>query len=234
MVGTMDQFNKQQLKQELDHHPDRFSPNVILRGLYQSLLLPDIAFIGGGSEVAYWIPLLPLFQKMGIPFPVLVLRNSFLLVSDEQSAKLNKLGLVAEQLFHPLGELVKKFYSHADHQNSSLSDELAWMQDFYGKLSQKAATVDFTLKGHTESLAKKAAHLLVGLEKKMASATKRKYTDAERQIQILKDSLFPKGQLQERYDNMGVYYARYGDQLFDHLIEASHPLEARFTILTVN
>lgn len=68
----------------------------------------------------------------------------------------------------------------------------------------------------------------------MASATKRKYTDAERQIQILKDSLFPTGQLQERYDNMGVYYARYGDQLFDHLIEASHPLEARFTILTVN
>lgn len=234
VVGTMEQFNEHQLKQELDQHPDRFSPNVILRGLYQSILLPDIAFIGGGSEVAYWIPLLPLFQKMGIPFPVLVLRNSFLLVSDEQSSKLNKLGLVAEQLFHPLGELVKKFYSHADHQNSSLSDELAWMQDFYGKLSQKAATVDFTLKGHTESLAKKAAHLLVGLEKKMASATKRKYTDAERQIQILKDSLFPTGQLQERYDNMGVYYARYGDQLFDHLIEASHPLEARFTILTVN
>jgi uncharacterized protein YllA (UPF0747 family) len=51
---------------------------------------------------------------------------------------------------------------------------------------------------------------------------------------VLKDALFPAGQLQERYENMGFYYARYGNKIFDQLIEASLPLDPRFTIVTLD
>jgi len=234
VVGTALQFNKQQLLEELDQYPERFSPNVILRGLYQSLILPDIAFIGGGSEVAYWIPLLPLFKKMGIPFPVLVLRNSFLLTSAEQSSALAKMNVEAADLFEPIGELIKRFYATADKQNSSLSEELAYLQAFYKKLTQKAEALDYTLKAHAESIGKSGDRLLRGMEKKMARATKRKYADTEKKLHALKNALFPAEQLQERYENIGVYYARYGNTIFDKILEASTPLESHFTIITLD
>ena len=76
-------FTKEELKKELDQYPERFSPNVILRGLYQEIILPDIAFIGGGGELAYWLELRDLFLHYKIPYPLLILRNSFLLVEEK-------------------------------------------------------------------------------------------------------------------------------------------------------
>jgi len=42
-------FTKEEILAELTAHPERFSPNVILRGLYQETVLPNIAFVGGGG-----------------------------------------------------------------------------------------------------------------------------------------------------------------------------------------
>lgn len=234
VVGTAIAFSQQQLMQELEQHPERFSPNVILRGLYQSLILPDIAFIGGGSEVAYWLPLIPLFKKMGIPYPTLVLRNSFLLVAAAQSAKLEKFGLEATQLFKSVDKLLEGFYSDADKLNCSLHAEIVQLQEFYRQLAEKAEEVDFTLKGHAESIGKTSERLVRGMEKKLARATKRKYADMEKKLHALKNALFPAEQLQERYENIGVYYARYGNTIFDKILEASTPLESHFTIITLD
>jgi uncharacterized protein YllA (UPF0747 family) len=39
------EFTVEELKHELVEHPERFSPNVILRGMFQETILPNIAFI---------------------------------------------------------------------------------------------------------------------------------------------------------------------------------------------
>ncbi|MBM3411985.1 MAG: bacillithiol biosynthesis cysteine-adding enzyme BshC [Bacteroidetes bacterium] len=234
VVGTTIQFNQQQLMQELEQYPERFSPNVILRGLYQSLLLPDIAFIGGGSELAYWMPLISLHKKMSIPFPVLILRNSFLLVSAEQSAKLAKLGLETRHLFQSIEKLLGDCYTEADKKNCSLKAELIQLQEFYRELAQKAEGVDFSLKGHAEAIGKNGERLVKGMEKKMARAIKQKYSAREKKLLALKTALFPNGKLQERVDHMGTFYAQYGSQLLDHLLEASYPLEPFFTMTTID
>jgi uncharacterized protein YllA (UPF0747 family) len=59
-------------------HPEQFSPNVVLRPLYQEMLLPNLAYIGGGAEVAYWFQLKDVFAAYGVPFPIVLLRNSAL------------------------------------------------------------------------------------------------------------------------------------------------------------
>jgi uncharacterized protein YllA (UPF0747 family) len=51
VVNSKISFSKEELLAELQSHPERFSPNVILRGLYQETILPNIAFIGGGGEL---------------------------------------------------------------------------------------------------------------------------------------------------------------------------------------
>ena len=86
-------FTKDELKDELRDYPERFSPNVILRGLYQEIILPNLAFIGGGGEFAYWLELKDLFLHYKVPFPVLIVRNSFLIIEKKYHQLIEKLNL---------------------------------------------------------------------------------------------------------------------------------------------
>ena len=89
-------------------HPERFSPNVILRGLFQETILPNLAFIGGGGETAYWLELKALFDHYQVPFPVLILRNSFLLIDRQGQEKIDRAGLSRTDLFRPAEDLVSE------------------------------------------------------------------------------------------------------------------------------
>ncbi len=110
--GTNIRFSKETLQQELKQHPERFSPNVILRGLYQETILPNIIFIGGGGETAYWLELKKLIDNYKIPFPVLIVRNSFLIVEKKWKEKIGKTGFTSSDFFRNeeslLNEIVKK------------------------------------------------------------------------------------------------------------------------------
>ena len=61
---------------------------------------------------------------------------------------------------------------------------------------------------------------------------KRKFTDQQRQIQVIRERLFPKNSLQERIENFSYYYARWGEKLIDHLYQHSLALESEFVVLT--
>ena len=80
-------FSPEAMEAELANYPERFSPNVILRGLFQETILPNIVFVGGGGETAYWLELKPLFKHYRVPYPVLILRNSFLLIKKKLEIK---------------------------------------------------------------------------------------------------------------------------------------------------
>ena len=75
---------KRRYLNELQEHPEYISPNVILRPVFQELILPNIVFVGGGGELAYWLELKKVFEAVGIPYPMLVLRNSFINVCKDR------------------------------------------------------------------------------------------------------------------------------------------------------
>jgi uncharacterized protein YllA (UPF0747 family) len=99
VMNTDLSFSKEELLKELKQHPGRFSPNVILRPLFQEWILPNIAFIGGGGEIAYWLQLGKVFESAEVPYPLLVLRNSFLLASQEQRLLMDRLQIDDAALF---------------------------------------------------------------------------------------------------------------------------------------
>ena len=92
VINTQYSFAEQDIIEELKTNPERFSPNVILRPVFQEMILPNIAFIGGGGEVAYWLELKNVFAAVKVPFPVLILRNSFLLVEKTHIEKAKAIG----------------------------------------------------------------------------------------------------------------------------------------------
>jgi bacillithiol synthase len=234
VANTTIEFSKDEMLKELKEHPERFSPNVILRGLFQETILPNIAFIGGGGEIAYWLELKAVFDFYKVPFPVLVLRNSFLLIEEKWKEKINKLQLTIEDSFKPaeaiLNEQVLRSSTHTLKLNGSLTDA----EKLYEHLKQLSAAVDPTLEKHVEALKTKTIYRLQELEKKIFRAEKRKYDAERRQIEQFKTALFPNNGLQERVDNFSAYYAKWGKEFIAELYKQSLGLEQEFVVLELN
>ncbi len=226
-------FTKEELLTELKQHPERFSPNVILRGLYQETILPNIVFIGGGGELAYWLELKKLFEHYKVPYPVHVLRNSFLLIEKKWQEKIKKLGFTYEEIFLPEQELLNRLVSRETDKKLQLNGTLTATEQLYESIKKQAASIDKTLEKHVDSLKTASIHRLRELEKKMLRAEKRKFADQQHQIISIKKKLFPGSGLQERYDNLFYYYAKWGQSFINKLEEQSLSFGQKFVVLSI-
>ncbi|MEO6488754.1 MAG: bacillithiol biosynthesis cysteine-adding enzyme BshC, partial [Ferruginibacter sp.] len=198
IANTSIVFTKEQMTKELSDHPERFSPNVILRPLFQELLLPDVAFIGGGGELSYWLELKKLFESVNVPYPVLILRNSFMFINKKQSVRLNELGFSHADIFKPADQLLQQLVKKRSKIALELNPEKQSLTDLYKKISNSAAAADITLEQHVDALKTQSLKRIQELEKKMLNAEKKKFEAQQRQIIKIREALFPLGVLQER------------------------------------
>ena len=234
VVNSDVKFTNAEILAELNNYPERFSANVILRPVFQEMILPNIAFIGGGGEIAYWLELKKVFEAVGVPYPMLVLRNSFLLIDDINTELINKLKLSTLNLFLPQQSLIDTTVKNETALQLSLKTEIEELDTLYQKVKTISTAIDSSLSKHTDALHKNATNKLIALQKKMLRAEKKKFEAQIRQIQKLKNQLFPNNNLQERVENFLPYYAKWGGNILDELYTSSLALEENFSILLVN
>lgn len=230
---TAKQFDAGAIQKELHEHPERFSPNVILRPVFQETILPNIAFIGGGGELAYWMELKNVFAAVQVPYPVLVLRNSFLFAEKNQTALAGRLGFDTADLFKNETGLLNELVKRDSTVQLNLEDKKQALLDFYGQLKKISGAVDPSLANHTEALQVKAFKKIEALEKKMLRAEKKKFDAEQRQLHKLKTALFPNNNLQERIENMMPFYARFGKAFISTIYRHSLSLQQEFVILEI-
>lgn len=231
IINSQFSFSEPEMLQELEDHPERFSANVILRPVFQEMILPNIAFIGGGGEIAYWLELKKVFEAVHVPFPVLVLRNSFLIAEKNHSTTVKKLGFTVNDLFKSEQDLLNELVKRESTLQLILDKEKRTLQEFYTNLKATSGAIDITLVKHTEALHKKALDKLEALEKKMLRAEKRKFEAQQRQLHKLKEQLFPHGSLQERIENFMPFYAKWGKAFINVLYKNSLALEQQFVLI---
>lgn len=231
--GTVIRFSEAEILQELNQYPERFSPNVILRGLYQETILPNILFVGGGSEVAYWMQLRDLFQHYSVPYPVLVLRNSFMIMGAHHGHKMKELGIGDADLFKEETLLANEMVQHWTGSEISLSAEEKQSKELFKLLKKRASEVDKTLVQHVHALEVFHLKRLETLEKKMLKAERKKQSTQLQRIWKLKAELFPNHALQERVDNFMPYYAQYGSGFIDMVLRHSQGLEQQFGVIEI-
>ena len=231
VYGTDIVFTKDELQNELANHPERFSPNVILRGLYQEMILPNIAFIGGGGEIAYWLELKDLFTYYKVPFPLLIVRNSFMIVEKKYHKLLEKLNLNSADLFKGERILLNEIVARETNHQLTLDDEKLKLQEVYASIKTATKEIDRTLEQHVESLETKNMKTLLALEKKMLRAEKRKFNDQGNQLAKIFSALFPQESLQERTENFMLHYAKWGNSFFDMLYDNSLTLGQKFCVI---
>ncbi len=233
IVDTTKTFTRKEILQELHTHPENFSPNVILRGLYQATVLPDVAFVGGGGELAYWLQLKELFAHYKVPYPALILRNSFLLLTERQQEKVSRYAISIEEFFLPVEKLMNTLVTRESPHALALDDLLMNTRQIYEKIKEKVSPVDMTLLQHVNALQHKAVGKLQELEKKMLKAEKRKYRDLKNGVAAIKAELFPHGSLQERTDNIAYFYSLLGKDFIQQLHQYSNTIEQQFQIAVV-
>jgi bacillithiol biosynthesis cysteine-adding enzyme BshC len=234
VVDTDIRFTEEEIVKELHANPERFSPNVILRGVYQETILPGVAFIGGGGELAYWMELKNVFNEVKVHYPILQLRNSFMFMNEKQTANWNTLGFTLEHLFKPVLELELEYIKSQTKENLALTNHIASLNSLYESIQQDVIKIDSSLGGHAKNLSIQAQKKLALLEKKMIRAEKRKQQISIDRIQAIKGSLFPKNSLQERVENFAEWVGDYGWDWVEAIMQHSTTLNPCFTIITLS
>lgn len=216
------------LIKELHQYPERFSPNVILRPLLQESILPNIAFVGGGGELAYWVQLRDLFTHFRLPYPILVRRHSALLLDEGTQQKLTKLRLPIETTFQPLETVLQQFVHDRSEMSSDLEVERKAVHELMKTVLAKCAEIEPTLERSAEAAETQIDKLLQNLEGKMTRGLKHVHDQEITQIKGVFDRVLPNGSLQERTENCLPWIARYGHTWIDDLLESFQPLDKSF------
>jgi len=199
--------------------------------LYQEKVLPNLAYIGGGGELAYWFQLKDMFDKNQTSFPILVLRNSALIVDSGSKKKLDKIGISVNQLFGDTDLFIKEFLKGGSAIVLDLKNEEKQISTVFDEMVKKAEVIDASLKSMISAELQKVLKSIQNIEAKLIKAEKQKEEVTINQIKNVKEKLFPNGSLQERHDNLALLLLLGGFDAIDKPSLYLNPLEQEFVIL---
>jgi bacillithiol biosynthesis cysteine-adding enzyme BshC len=211
---------RQEVERRIQGEPECFSPNVLLRPLYQDTLLPTLAYVAGPNELAYFAQLKDVYAHFGVTMPLVATRNSFTVVERRDAKFLERYGLDWTRLQSddesPLNEILRQ------HTPPQLEEDLtrarSCIQDITQAIARDLASVDPTLVPTAESTRGKLLHHLGELESKALRAVKRKNETVRNQFLSTRTALFPGFDLQERRLSPLVFLSKHGWH-FSRMIE---------------
>ena len=227
-------FSEEEIIQVLENNPERFSPNVITRPLYQEVILPNLCYIGGGGELAYWLQLKNYFNKVSVPFPILLLRNSVQIISEKQEKKLFRLNISLEELFLNQNELLKNKVNIEAEHSIDFIEQKKYLENQFKKLKLIASKTDASFIGAVNAQEKKQLKGLNNLEKRLLRAEKRKQNDLVERITTIQNEILPNQSLEERQRNFSEYYLEYGACFIEVLKKSLNPLDQKFTVIVMD
>jgi len=233
VLDTNKVFSEAEFRQDLNDHPERFSPNVVMRPLFQELIFPNLAYIGGGGEIAYWLERKEQFAAFGLNFPMLIRRNSVLWIDAKSQKKLNRIGLDYRELFREPDLIIRDYVARHSANELSLAPELQQLADLFNSMAIKAIAIDPTLEKAALAEHARQSKIVAQFETRLRRIEKIKFSDAMDIIREMKEKLFPKNGLQERTDNFLNVYLEEGETMFETLIEALDPLMEGMVVVRV-
>jgi bacillithiol biosynthesis cysteine-adding enzyme BshC len=230
---TKIEFTETEILALLESNPEKFSPNVIMRPLYQEVILPNLCYIGGGGEIAYWFELKSFFASAKVTFPILLLRNSVLLATEKQNKKADKLNLTWSDLFSKQAVLVNRITQKLSDFPIDFTEQKEALRKQFETLLELANHTDKSFLGAVKAQEVKQTKGLETLEKRLLIAQKRKFHDELQRVIDLQNELFPNQSLQERQANFSEFYLENGERLIPQLMSQLKPLEQNFNIITL-
>lgn len=174
------------------------SPNVLLRPLYQELILPNVAYIGGAGEISYWLELEPMFKDFGVQYPLPIVRTSYFVVPQKIMNWLenNKIDFI--DLFGNKDKLLNDLIKLIGSKGVSLEKEKEELKQFHKKLIKKAKLISVDLEKVILGEEKRAINALINVEKRFVNAEKKNHEQTICKLNNIISKVFPRGVPMER------------------------------------
>jgi|TARA_B110000503_G_scaffold143711_1_gene247410 bacillithiol synthase len=223
-------FSKSEMIAEIDSHPERFSPNVIMRPVYQEAILPNLAYLGGPAEIIYWLQLKGIFDHYSLNFPILMPRNFGMLVNRVTEKRMTKLDVHIKDLFQSKQALKASFIQKNSNNEHLLDLEKQDLKIVFDQIEKKARSINQSLIGFIGAESSKALKALENIEKRLLKGQETQNEIGLNQLEALKDKLFPGGVLQERHENFLNFYLN-NPRFIQDLIDHFDPFDYIFYIL---
>lgn len=230
VVETDITFSADEIRKEIDDHPERFSPNVVLRPLYQEFILPNLAYVGGPSELVYWLQLKGIFDHFNVAFPLLMPRNFAGVLTQSTIRKINKSGLSFEEIFRDENELVKDKVVQNTVYKLDLDEQKEKLKLLFHQAHEQAVQIDPTLEKLVLAELRKSEKSVEKIEKKILKAERKNQEVLVNRIYAIKEALFPGGSPQERKDNFLNFYLN-DPKFIDSCMESFDPFDYRFHLI---
>lgn len=231
VVDTNVSFSQSEILEQVKKSSEKFSPNVVLRPVYQQSILPNIAYVGGPAEIAYWLQLKGVFVHHKVAYPVIMPRNSAMIVDKGTASKMEKLKVGIKDLFRDIEELVKEYILKNADGSLNFEKEKSELSKIYQEIIKKTKEIDPTLTALPEAELQKQFNALKSIETKLIRAQKQKEETSINQLRKLKEKLFPDGELQERHDNFIPFYLN-NPSFIEELVQKLNPFEFKMAILS--
>lgn len=232
--GLVHWNSKDELTTEISAYPERFSPNVMMRPVYQETILPNLAYFGGAAEVAYWLELKPVFDAHQVPYPALLLRNSAMVVDAINMHRMENAGLSPQNLFDDQVKLEQQAVIQDADGDLTLKDQKEKLQLWLDEMAARAAKISPSMQSSTEAFGVRLLHQTDRLAAKFVREARKHESERLMRIRGLFADLYPTGTLQERKETIITFVLQYGFEIIDELLAQQNPIGNEFIVLMIN
>ena len=223
-----DFYSEIQICDLIKSNPENFSPNVLMRPLYQECILPNLAYIGGPAEIAYWGQLKGVFNVSNILFPKLLLRDHFGWINKADLAWWKSNQLDEKDLLVDFDVLANKIILKDKTLSFDLEND---MEQIRIKFQNEITAIDPSILGMLNGELAKFQKGLNKIQSKLNSASKRKNELFYNKVKKIQKSLINNKVLNERVDGFIPVYVNLDKDYLKSLIEFSNPFESNLKII---
>lgn len=218
------EFSETEILELLNSDPETFSPNVVLRPLYQQIILPNVAYVGGPGELAYWLQYKSMFDHYHVSFPVLQPRYFAVQITSKDLEWMKKNAIEPRDFSESYDDHLKRKLAERAGEELSLENEKEVLNLLRTTITEKAALADSTLRAFADAEMKKAEESLKVVEVRMMRALKQREEVFTGQLKKQYDRILPNGTLQERSESFLSLYVNTGIKVEDLLNSELFPV----------
>ena len=221
-----------ELIEEAKLHPERFSPNVILRPVYQELLLPNLCYVGGAGEISYWLQLKEVFDEASVPYPLIQVRSSLLMIDASTSKKMEKYGVALEDMFQDVHRLKEQYLASEASDEVNFTQIDTHLEQLRASITAHVLACDEGLSGYAEAEGVRLEKTIQQIKDKITKTVKQRHDTALRAIEQIHERIIPKNTMQERTVSMFSLAADGDlDGFIQRVYSAIDPFDPDFVVL---
>ncbi|WP_312902982.1 bacillithiol biosynthesis cysteine-adding enzyme BshC [Chryseobacterium taichungense] len=227
------QFTEEEILSELENYPEKFSPNALMRPVYQETILPNLAYIGGNAEIMYWLELKDYFKEINLPFPILIPRNSMLFLKEKTLGKIEKLQLKIEDFFQNFTTITNNKILDNNKILRLLEEKESQLINQFSELKQAAETTEKSFGNMVKAEEVRQMKSFKRMKKRLLHAEKIKQNEMLERLENLFLNVHPSKNWQERVYNFSVFFADHGYSWLETCLEEMQIEESKLIILAI-